>query len=138
MKVKVRKLKVKEKTKFVSIGSIKRKIIISSIKDSEETMITTKVEVQVVDDSNTSSFAVKEANRKGQIQNSIATSATKWNRATDADVPEAFIQLKVKRDKERKPITMQTLLGCGIFGSRKKSGLLQEKKAIISTTFTGG
>ena len=101
-------------------------------------MITTKVEVQVVDDSNTSSFAVKEANRKGQIQNSIATSATKWNRATDADVPEAFIQLKVKRDKERKPITMQTLLGCGIFGSRKKSGLLQEKKAIISTTFTGG
>ena len=33
---------------------------------------------------------------------------------------------------------MQTLLGCGIFGSRKKSGLLQEKKAIISTTFTGG
>lgn len=40
-------------------------------------MITTKVEVQVVDDSNTSSFAVKEANRKGQIQNSIATSATK-------------------------------------------------------------
>lgn len=77
MKVKVRKLKVKQKTKFVSIGSIKRKIIISSIKDSEETMITTKVEVQVVDDSNTSSFAVKEANRKGQIQNSIATSATK-------------------------------------------------------------
>lgn len=31
------------------------------------------------------------------------------------DVPEAFIQMKFKKGRERKSITIQTLLGCAVF-----------------------
>lgn len=70
------KLKLKGKTKFASISSTKRKTNIISIKDSREIIITAEVKLQVVDNSNTLSFIVREANRKNQNQNAIATSAT--------------------------------------------------------------
>lgn len=70
------KLKLKGKTKFASISSTKRKTNIS-IKDSREIIITAEVKLQVVDNSNTLRFIVREANRKNQNQNAIATSATK-------------------------------------------------------------
>ena len=56
---------------------IERKTNIIGIKDSRETMITTEVALQVVDNSNTLSFTVRKANRKSQNQNVIAPSATK-------------------------------------------------------------
>ena len=71
------KLKLKGKAKFMSISSIKRKASINSIKDSRETIMTTVVELQVVDNSNTLRFIIREANRKDQNHNAIATSATK-------------------------------------------------------------
>ena len=39
--------------------------------------MTTVVELQVVDNSNTLRFIIREANRKDQNHNAIATSATK-------------------------------------------------------------
>ena len=76
----MRKLKLKGKTKFVNISIFKGKtkfLNVRSIKDSVETIITTEVELQVVDNSSTLSFVVIEAHRKGKIQNPIATSTTK-------------------------------------------------------------
>lgn len=71
------KLKLKGKEKFMSISSIKRKASINSIKDSRETIMTTVVELQMVDNSNTLRYIIREANRKDQNHNAIATSATK-------------------------------------------------------------
>ena len=59
----IRKLKLKGKTKFVSISNIKRKTNINSIKDSRETIITTEAELQVVDNSNTLRFSRKDQNQ---------------------------------------------------------------------------
>ena len=76
----MRKIKLKGKTKFPSTRIIKGKtkfLNISSIKDPVETIITAEAELQVADNSNTLSFAVREANTKGKIQNPIATSTTK-------------------------------------------------------------
>lgn len=55
------------------------------------------------------------------------TKTTLTTYTTGADGPEAFIQLKFKNSREQKSITMQTLFGCAVFGSKKNSGLLQRK-----------
>ena len=125
-----RKLKLKGKAK---------RVIISSIKDSGENINVQEVEIQVIDNNNTSSFVIKEAlaiekekfNMPSQQLPSGYESNNTWqylhglqlvnvepSKVTvviGADVPEAFIQLEIKRGQQGQPLAIQIPFGWAIF-----------------------
>ena len=113
----------------------------------------------MIDNNNTSSFVIKaalaiekekfnmpsqqlpsgyESNNTWQYLHGLQLVNVEPSKVTvviGADVPEAFIQLDIKRGQQGQPLAIQTPFGWAIFGS-SKSQENDTKKFAVNTTFT--